>query len=101
VLLVESRSFLPLPPLLARRVVAEPWKGPERERIGAEHPPDEVILDIPAHPFDDRYVGDEEHHSDRHTGELEAALELLHADLGEGEPNGFEEGHEAPMSSRA
>ena len=44
-------------------------------------------------PVDDRHDGDEEHHADHDAEQGEEALELLHADLLEGEPDGFEEGH--------
>ena len=43
--------------------------------------------------LDDRDDGDEEHDADRDADEREEALELLHADLGEGEADGFEERH--------
>src|SRR5438094_3166524 len=89
ILLIKARPLLPFTPLVARGVVPEPGEAPERKGVGAENSADEVVLDVSAHPLDDRDDGDEEHDADRHAGEGEEALELLHPDLREGESDGF------------
>ena len=89
VFLIEPWPFLPLPPLIARRVVPEPGKASQRERVGAEDAADEVVLDVAAHPLDDRDDGDQEHDADRHAGEREEAFELLHPDLRQREADRF------------
>ena len=88
----DARAPLPLEPLRARDVVAEPRIAPEREGVGAEETAGEVVLHVSAHPLDDRDDGDQEHHADHDAEQREEALELLDADLGEREAHGFEDG---------
>ena len=61
---IEARPTLPLEPLRARRVVAEPRISSKRERVGAEQAAGEIVLHVSAHALDDRHDGDEEHHAD-------------------------------------
>ena len=92
----DARAPLPLTPLVLGNVVAEPREAAEREGVRAEHAAGEVLLDVLAHPRDDRDDRDEEHHADHHAQQREEALELLHADLLEREPHGLVEGHDPP-----
>jgi len=61
----------------------------EDERVAGDHLPDQVVLEVVAHPLDDRDDGDEEHDPDGDTDQREEALELLNADLSQGELDGF------------
>src|SRR5205823_2327777 len=90
---VHPRPPLPLEPLRACGVVAEPRVAPQREGIGTEQPPGEIILHVSAHALDDGHHGDQKHHPNHDADEREEALELLHADLREGESNRFVEWH--------
>src|SRR5262249_48018630 len=91
---VDARPALPLEPLFARRVVAEPRESSQRERVRAEDPPREVVLHVPAHALDDGHDRDEEHHADHHAEQREEALQLLDADLLERETDRFDNGHD-------
>ena len=98
--MVHARPPLPLPPLVLGDVVPEPGEAAEREGVRAEHAAGEVLLDVLAHALDDRHDGDEEHDADHHAEQGEEALELLHADLLEREPDGLVEGHASPEGLR-
>ena len=58
--------------------------------------PDEVVLHVPPHPLDDGDDGDEEHHADAHAQQREEALQLLGADLGQRQSDGFKQRHGGP-----
>ena len=61
----------------------------------------EVLLDVLAHARHDGHDRDQEHDADHHAEQGEEALELLHADLLEREPDGFVEGHTSPEGWRS
>ena len=88
-----ARPALPLEPLLARGVVAEPRIPAQRERVRAEQAAREVVLHVLRHAFDDRDDRDQEHDADHDAEQGEEALELLDADLLQREADGFEERH--------
>ena len=81
VLLIEAGPPNPFAPFRLSGVVAEPRKATQRERVRPEHASDEVVLDVVAHPLNDRDDRDEEHDADRHAEQREEALEFLNANL--------------------
>jgi len=95
---VDARAALKLAPLLLGDAAhLHEGTSAEGERVDAEQARREVLLDVPTHPLDDGHDRDEEHHADHHAGEREEALQLLHAQGGKGEPDGFDEGHAAEV----
>src|SRR5947207_14053158 len=92
---MDPRPSLPCPPLLFADIASEIGLPAKLERIYSEQLSGEVVLHVVAHSFDDRDDGNEEHHTDRHAEKREEALQLLHADLREREPDGVEERHGA------
>src|SRR6185295_2896319 len=89
----DSRPPLPLTPLLLGGV-AEIRSPAKLERIDSKKLCSEVVLHVIAHAFDDGDDGNEEHDTDSHAEQREEALQLLHADLREREPDCVQKGHE-------
>jgi hypothetical protein len=89
----DLRAALELPPLGLAHLAVEVRRLAQVERVDAEELAGEVALDVLRHPVDDAHDGDEEHDADGHAEQGEEALELLHADLAEGEADRFEGGH--------
>src|SRR5579862_8528178 len=70
----------------------------ELERVDRDQLPDEVVLHISVHPLDNGDDRDQEHHADRHAGDGEEALELLHPDLIQRESDRVDESHARRLS---
>ena len=99
--LVDARTPRVLAPrLLAHVADVHVGTTPKRERVLADDLGREVFLDVAAHALDDRHDGDQEHHADHDTKQGEEALQLLHPDLRQREPNGLEELHSESHARR-
>ena len=73
---------------------------PDLEGILRDQLSDEVVFHVAPNAIDDRDDGDEEHDADGDADEGEEALELLHPDLRQREPDGFEERHGRMLGAR-
>ena len=71
---IDARPPLPLAPLRAGDVVAEPRIAPKRERIRAEQLGRRSRPRRTRHSLHDRHDGDEEHHADGDAEQREEAL---------------------------
>jgi hypothetical protein len=92
---IDARPPEPGSPLLFRPgAISEPREAAQGEGVHPEQLRRELVLHVAAHPLHDGDDGDEEHDTDRHAEQCEEALELLHANLREGEPDRFYEGHD-------